>query len=134
MDLTQSLEGKWITHMERLAMKRQSVSHDGNQLRMNLVLMLVVVLYSPKFNTGSTFQTRMDPKKAAPLTRLSLSNSISMTACFGFKCRRKVSRTYGIRAIMTDRDCEASAGELGISEPTRCRGHALIVTYPNAWR
>jgi hypothetical protein len=120
--------------MESLAMKRESVPHDGDQLRMNLVLMLVVVLYSPKVNKGSTFRAGIEPRKAASLTRLSLSNSINMTACFGFKCRRNVSRTYGIRAIMTDRDCEASAGELGISESTRCRGHVLHVTDPDAWR
>ena len=95
-----------ITHMEILAMKRQSVSHDSNQLRMNLILMLVVVLRPHEVDTRLTSPTRTGPRKIMPLTRLSLLNSINMTACFGFKCRRKVSRTYGMRAIMTDRDCD----------------------------
>ncbi len=44
------------------------------------------------------------------LTLLSLSNSISMTACLALRCLRMNSRMYGMRLTMMDRDCEARAG------------------------
>lgn len=44
-----------------------------------------------------------------PRTRFSLSNSTSITACFGLRCRLNVSLTYGISSNMIESDCDASA-------------------------
>lgn len=77
-------------------MHRQPVRHDGDELGVDLILVLLVIL---SFSFCS----------ANALTRLSLSNSVNMTACFALRCRRINSRMYGMSATTVDSDCEARA-------------------------
>lgn len=133
-------------YMESLAMERQSVAHNRDQLGMDLILMFMVVLRGGdkcpctrivssqhrdrtgqgKGREGEDLHCIIiivvmvgerkrrrgksnDVMIVASRTRLSLSNSISITACFGLRWRRKVSRTYGMSAIIAESDCDASA-------------------------
>lgn len=74
---------------------------------MDLILVFLKILLMGHNRSISDFS---GPNEAEPrLTLLSLSNSVNMTACFGFRCRRMYSLTYGINVIITDKDCEASA-------------------------
>lgn len=98
-------------YLQRPDVSRQPVTHDGDKLRMYLVLMLLIILYMRKH-----YQHRGAQDGAMQLTRLSLSNSMSMTACFWLRCRRNVSRMYGMSEIMIASDCDARA--VGVRERT----------------
>ena len=104
-------DGKEEAHLEGSYVRRQAVAHDGDELRMYLVLMLLIILYMRKHH-----QHRGAQDGAMQLTRLSLSNSMSMTACFWLRCRRNVSRMYGMSEIMIASDCDARA--VGVRERT----------------
>ena len=94
-------------YLQRPDVSRQPVTHDGDELRMDLVLVLLVVLHSRV--PVSKYTNRRCKAKRGSRTRLSLSNSMSMTACFWLRCRRKVSRIYGISAIIIESDWDAKA-------------------------
>lgn len=84
----------------------QPISHDSDKLGMDLVLMFLVVLRQSVCEQTSSPGANYN---SATRTRFSLSNSTSMTACFWLRCRRKVSRTYGMSSKITDSDCDARA-------------------------
>lgn len=64
-------------NLERLDVCIQPVSHDSYELGMDLVLMLLIVLSGSRRGGEYKIST-----KRVPRTRLSLSNSTNMTACF----------------------------------------------------
>lgn len=88
--------------MQRLDMGTEAVTHDCDQLLVYLVLVLLVVLQSQESSGPVCVEGDL-------LTRLSLSNSTSMTACFWLRWRRNVSRMYGTSEITIDNDCDARA-------------------------
>jgi hypothetical protein len=66
-------------------MSAQAVAHNRNQLRVDLVLVLLVVLPSHTHTlewTKEASKAEWNGMASAMRTRLSLSNSTSMTACF----------------------------------------------------
>ena len=65
---------------------------------MHLVLVFLQVLH---FVSTSKLISPSPSNEPIPLTRFILSNSMSITACFGFKCLLNVSRTYEMSAIIT---------------------------------
>ena len=80
--------GQGETNLERPDVGREPVAHDGDELRVDLILVLLVVL---QFDNKSGAQIVRFAVRL--LTRFSLSNSTSITACFALRWRRKVSRT-----------------------------------------
>ena len=125
-------DGKEETHLEGAYVRRQAVAHDRDELRMDLVLVLLVVLVNQR-NVSAIALFRMRWAR----TRLSLSNSMSITACFWLKCLRNVSRIYGMSEIMIAKDCDARAAVRPhslsrLASACKHAAHGHSTTHPNA--
>lgn len=95
---------KGPTHAKGATVHDESIRHDGYQLGVDFILVLLVILQSQSVSALAIGEAQRRP------TRFSLSNSISTTACFGLRCRLTNSRMYGVRDMMMERLWDAKAG------------------------